>query len=544
MAIQTESPVIIGHEDPFDRVGLAARAPRGTSDDVFGAFSIEKFATVSGLSYTHEDAQGWYDYLARFATPNFWYRDGGVQVWAYEQTYDNWQDTYGMDAVNAVYHSGHGNMSASGVFEAPLGGVWDGRSWAYSTNMRLGDEQANYIFWSTCLSLRVLDGHNPINTWHNSNLGFRMLFGFETTSVDDPNYGKFFWEQWNRPQPFWQAWCDASWRISHSQAPSVVAVGADQADATNRLWNERLLYWEHVPRNWYQWVWYNAARGVGARRERSLELPDEALIAELRPVEMSAPRVRDLAERFGVEGAVPDLPAGTALRIGDGNGNGPALGVRPNGGFEIRFGAPTLDEDQRAPRLSRAHEIAGEAIRQYGLDEDVELAFDQVRHTVSAGGSTEDREHVAKPRVVETTVQYRQVVNGLPTVGADQGLVQITIGNDGQLTRLVSTVRPVERLSDRPLTTTASPGDNGSIARPRSADAGPERLLAEAWRDKLGRLSSRGVAAFGTSPVPGTTEIGYELGNGTARLVARREVEVDFGDGLATRYVVTAPILD
>ena len=543
MAVQAESPVMIGHQDPFDRAGLASRAPRGTSDDVFGAFSLETFHSVSGLSYTHEDAQGWYDYLARFASSNFWYRDAGVKVWAYEQTYDNWQDTYGMDAVNAVYHSGHGGMASNGVFRAPLGGVWDGRSDAYSTNMRLGDEQVNYIFWSTCESLRVLGGHSPIRTWHDSNLGFRMLFGFETVSVDDPNYGRFFWEQWNRPQPFWQAWCDASWRISHGQAPSVVAVGADQADATNRLWNERLLYWSHVPRNWYQWAWYNAARGVGGRRERALELPDQALIAELRPAVMPAPRVRDLAERFGVEASVPEVPAGTALRLGDGNG-GPTLGVRPNGGFEVRFGSPPVDDDTPAPPLSKAHEIAGNAILQFGLDEDVELAFDQVRHTVTAGGSAEDREHVAEPRIAETPVQNRPVINGLPTVGADQGLVQVTIGNDGQLTRLVSTVRPIERLSDRPLTTTTSPGDNGSIARPRSADASPERLLADAWRHQFGRLAARDAAIYGTAPVPGTTEIGYDLRNGTARLVARREVEVDFGDGLATRYVVTAPILD
>jgi hypothetical protein len=512
--------------NPLHMESRAAAAPRGVSDDVFGAFSLETFHNVGSLSYTHEDAQGWYDYLAQFNQGNFWYRDGGVNVWAYEQTYDNWQDTYGMDAVNAVYHSGHGAMLSNGTFWAPLGGVWDGRSDAYSTNMRLGDEQANYIFWSTCESLRVLGGHNPIRTWHNSNLGFRMLFGFETTSVDDPNYGKFFWQQWNKPSPFWQAWCDASWRISHGQAPSVVAVGADQADATNRLYNERLLYWNHVPRNWYQWVWYNAARGARAQRDRSLRLPDEALIAELRPVEITESRVRALADRYGMD-------------PGD-----PMLGMRAAGGHEVRLSEPQPEDPTEAPPLSRARALADDAVAEYGLNETVELAFDQIRHTMTAGASTKDRDHVAAPRAIETTVQFRQVINGLPTVGADLGLVQVSFGNDGRLTRIVDTTREIDRLSDRPLTTTTSPGENGSIARPRSADAGPERLLNDAWGRQFQRLAARGTAPQATTPVPGTTEIGYELGSDKARLVARREVEIDFGDGLATRYVVTAPILD
>src|SRR5215207_11407222 len=127
-------------------------------------------------------------------------QDGNVQVWAYEEDFDNWEETYGLDSVLAVYHFGHGGMDGNGVFFAPLGGTWDNRSDALSTNMRLGNEVVNYVFWSTCWSLRVKDGHNPIRTWHDSNLGFRMLFGFETTSVDDGDYGRFFWEEYNRPK--------------------------------------------------------------------------------------------------------------------------------------------------------------------------------------------------------------------------------------------------------------------------------------------------------------------------------------------------------
>src|SRR5262245_31548981 len=95
----------------------AAPAPRAAkvvvngSNDFYGANSLETFSSAGGLSLTHEDAQGFLDYPTSFAGKgaNYWRKDSGVQVWAYEEAYDNWQDTYGMDAVMVFYHSGHGN---------------------------------------------------------------------------------------------------------------------------------------------------------------------------------------------------------------------------------------------------------------------------------------------------------------------------------------------------------------------------------------------------------------------------------------------------
>ncbi len=91
---------------PFGTAEAAAAAT-----DLYGAFSIRDFADGSApLPQTHGDAQGWLDYLAQFQPANFWYTDTAVQSWAYGETWDNWQDTFGLDAVNAVYHSGHGGM--------------------------------------------------------------------------------------------------------------------------------------------------------------------------------------------------------------------------------------------------------------------------------------------------------------------------------------------------------------------------------------------------------------------------------------------------
>ena len=68
-----------------------------------------------------------------------------------------------------------------------------------------------------------------------------MIFGFETVSYDNANYGSYFFEEWNKNKSFSQAWLDASWRIAHDQGPTAAACGATQAEAQDRLFNERLF---------------------------------------------------------------------------------------------------------------------------------------------------------------------------------------------------------------------------------------------------------------------------------------------------------------
>ncbi len=314
---------------------------RGASDDVFGAFSLETFADASSLSYTHEDAQGWYDYLAKFDTGNFWYRDANVKPWAYYEEYDNWDDTYGIDAVLAVYHSGHGTMDSKGVFWAPPGANWGGLgTWAHSDLMRIGNEQANYIFWSTCLSCRVLDGHSPSRTWQAANLGFRMLFGFETVRVDNPNYGRFFWEEWNKGKSLSTAWMDASWRIAHDQAPSVVASGVNQAKASDRLFNERTLEWPHVSNSWYWWRWHDAARSVNTPSRRpNLRIPSQAGSIRFARAMLSGDRLRSIVNGIGlpirIPRAVTATKGGVSIREGEAT-----VAMSMDGTFSARLTEP------------------------------------------------------------------------------------------------------------------------------------------------------------------------------------------------------------
>ena len=306
----------------LDAANPFASQPSGiqaVSTDYYGAFSLEKFAAAGDLTYTHEDAGGWLAYVERFQARNFWYQDAGVGAWAYYEEYDNWQDTYGIDAVMAAYHSGHGNMDGNGVFYAALGTNWGGLGTnAVSSRMALGNEQVRYLFWSTCFSLRVLGGHNPIRTWYGPNLGFRMLFGYETTSVDAPNYGRDFWNQWNRGKSFSLAHLDMSWYdVSHNQAPSVVACGATPAEAQNRLFNERNFFWDSVSKAYWHWRWYYAAGSALAQRGTNLALPQRLATAQLAPPTNGSQALDSVLRRvpvgLQVRGAVPMMPSGTVV---------------------------------------------------------------------------------------------------------------------------------------------------------------------------------------------------------------------------------------
>jgi len=219
-----------------------------------------------------------------------------------------------------------------------------------------------------------------------------------------------------------------------------------------------------------------------------------------------------------------------------------------DGSFEAQIARPNR-ENRDQLTLRQATSAAEDAIRSYGLDEQVELTFDRVRLGATASASADGSE-VAEPSVTETTVQYKQSINGLPVVTPDAGSVRLTIDNDGTVTGVHSSVRPVDQLTDRPMDTTASPPEPGSpsegpIARPRATDAaGYEQLLAQAWARRVASgWAVRGEMPLGFTVVPGSTEVGYDIRGNTTSLVARRAIEADFGGVLRKRYWVTVPLL-
>ncbi len=527
-------------ESPF----LSQRATKAVingSDDFYGACSIETFLPgVGNLTYTHEDAQGFMDYVTKSKAGNFWMKDAGVQAWAYEEANDNWQDTYGADAVMAFYHSGHGNMDSNGVFQAPMGGTWDNRSWAFSNAMSLGDEQVRYLFWSTCYSLRVLGAHTPIKTWHPANKGLRMIFGYETTSVDDPNYGKYFWEEWNKGKSFCKSWLDASWRISNQQAPAVCATGATAQEAQNRLANERLFQATAGSNKFYQWTWYNAAKAA-SKAAGALKIPAKPMAAILGGRDPEA-----LCYRLGAALGASKKSAGNVSVDGSGNfllkDKRLQLFVGADGRFDVQLAKANFDNENRIDP-EKARKAAENCINDLQLHQDAQLVLSNILFCNTQGASSKGSGTLGESRVVETIVEFRQEIDGYRTVSNGSGVVRVGVDNDGNITSVHNSTRPVLDLSVKPHSVVPAPSvaSNGRAANPTSAAA-----LEQAFEDKLDQLKqgsgqSRSAANDATLV---QSEIGYDIYANRGQLVARRTYELDMGEGFKKMYKLQVPLFD
>lgn len=529
-----------GPEKPFESPPAAKRGMKAYSGDYWGTFSLEKFAHAGSLRYTHEDAWGWLKYLEKFHPRNFRYIDQNVRIWAYYEQYDNWQDTYGMDAVMAVYHSGHGGMTGDGRFLVPLGADWGGQgTTAWSDQMRLGNEQVRYIFFSTCLSLRVLGGHNPIRTWSKANQGFRMLFGYETVSYDDPDYGSGFWKHWNKGKSFSKAFMDASWyEVSHRQAPSVVACGATKSEAQNRLSNERYFYWGAVKHNWWWWCWYNAAASATSARTLSQKLPDNILIAELAPRIVDGNYVKSVLSHhnldFRLPAAVQATPEGTFfVREGD-----TLAAFESDGSYEIQLASANLENTNQISTM-RAAQIAMDFVQQQGLDRD-DLTFDRILLAQSGGGTEDGSGQLEGPYVTETTVQFTQMINGLPVLLPNKGCVAVTVDNDGKVTNVKNSIRSIDRMTEKLKNSFEAPDED----RPITSIKEPEEALGEAWQEHMRHILLRGRMPVNFAVVPGTYEIGYTIRGNEAVLAARNDIEVNCGNGFLKRYRLEVPLYE
>jgi hypothetical protein len=537
---------IKGLESPIAVVNKKkTKATISGSADYYGACSMETFYDASSLGLTHEDAQGWIDYVTKFKAGNFWRKDANVGVWMYEETFDNWLDTYGIDAVMAFYHSGHGNMRNDGTFEFPLGNNWGGRSWGDSKNMSVGNETARYIFFSTCLSCRVHDGHNPIRTWHGPNKGFRMLFGFETTSVDDPAYGKFFWEEWNKGKSFSQAWLDASWRISNRQSPSVVAVGRNSEDARARLFNERYFYQNAVERSYYWWRWYD---GIGTRlaAPRGSEKPIKDLKIALfdKNYKPLTAQVKSSVSDLGIPMTVfgnPSLDASGNMCY---KSKGKLVTVTPEGFVNIHLANHNYKNESPISQQAAVAK-AEDFVKSLSL-KNVDLKATHVYKGYACSGSTKGSGSVDDVKTVETMIDFRQYINGVPVINAGSGKVRITIDNDGKITNALIAVKPVKGFESS-LNGKKQPPDPSMTKSIKKELLESDESRNEAFRDLLNNTKNQRANAllFKDQRVEVVRDkVGYDISGNYGSITAHREVEISYSDSLSKRLKLRLPIVE
>jgi hypothetical protein len=512
-------------ENQFGPLGDFRPGARG----IVGACSIESYP-IGSLRHTHADVQGFLSWLEhQGATPNFWFKDGEVLARDYLKETDNRQDTYGMDADCIFYHSGHGMTLDDGTFCVPMAVGWHDRFVAKSTEMMVGDGHCRYLFWSTCQSLRVSDGHTPQRTWGGSNRGVRMIFGFDTSTVDNPLYGQYFGLYRDAGHSFTTAWLKAGLAISTAQIPTVAAwaASADEAKAIlngERDFSDARTSPDHV-------VWCSAKPGAQSRRPHQ-RMPARVAMARLAPVHDRP--VREITSQFAFDpprGRMRGSAAGLVARDGDRQ-----LTMHADGTVNVRLSALDRVSDCGLA-ASEAYTVAEAAVREYRLGRDESLVLEHVIPLMAGSATTARPDQPAEQWRSGFMVRYRQVIDVAPVLTPQAGTVDLVVGNAGSVVSITDTVRPVEALQEGMVGAPAGPG------RPSRGADHPEALLSGAIAELVLKTSAGKEPAVTARPVPGTAEYGYEVEGKCARLIAHCLVELDYGNGCRKRHRVQTPVV-
>lgn len=499
--------------------------------NIHGETSVENFrGTQNNLSHTHESASGFREFLGQWYWANFHYRDLDVMNELFHdaggayRNYDLWPrngvDT-GIDAVRVAFHSSHG-VTSNNVFFTSMGAKnYYGEMDARSDWMALGgnwnsysDERLRYMFWDACNSVMRSGGNNPWSTWATRSRGIRFVFGYETTSIDSPNYGWYFWEEWSKGKTFRNAFFDASWRISRSQSPALVAFGANYSEASYRRDNERYLYPEAVANNWAAWSWCDS-HVIYSNLNAS---PGEALAdgSRVSKIEVtgrgnSNEEVTEIANAFGIqlpdESAIKSRPADIKMVRTDAL----TLVVEKNGNFELMLNTPEQESDTDAGLsdellIARAEQMADQLSFIEGQYLRVGVVRDLYENAGTGGSEGEER-------VMEKTIVFDQTINGTPFIDPEAGHLEITFGaRTGQVKRIRNTLKAVR---------VATSDDEVASARIMALDEARQAALA-AFRRAAG---DRDEITSSAEMTQDSEAVGYQMIDGKATLVYRAHIK-------------------
>lgn len=263
-------------------------------------------------------------------------------------------------------------------------------------------------------------------------------------------------------------------------------------------------------------------------------------IAKLRPPDQQYKL--DVMKKFGIEmpsemvhfhGLIHAERSGISLAFGN------------EGSYDVHLAKPNLSNSEQIP-LDKARSIAHETIRIFKLDRNVSLVFDGLLHS-SEGGQGSGSVSIGiieiegSQLLTQTTILFRQVIIGFPVLTPGMGELTISVDNDGSVIAISSSVRQVKEIIC-PLRKTliASPKYGPENLPDIPARKEYEKSLDDAMRKLLASRVLQGQAPVQFNIIPGSTEIGYDIRGEEAIPIARRAVEIDFGEGYHKRYWVIA----
>jgi Family of unknown function (DUF6345) len=169
-------------------------------------------------------------------------------------------DVHWADNVDFVHFSSHGGTDARNVFHGYFGSKVDACNWR-SDQARYGDDwNLEYLCIDACNSLELTG--DVIAVWSGTFQRLHQIFAF-TDLVSDSWWtggrGYGFGRRAGDNEVLSDAWLDECYSFWLDDNPVAMAAGRSQADAINRLDNERVFSgFDDIPRNqvaWFQWKW-------------------------------------------------------------------------------------------------------------------------------------------------------------------------------------------------------------------------------------------------------------------------------------------------
>ena len=364
-----------------------------------------------------------------------------------------------------------------------------------------------------------------------------MIFGYETTSIDAATYGRYFGEEWKKNKSFTRSFLDASWRISHNQVPVVMASGANQAEAVNRLNNERLFNGGACPKGWYQWQWIGALPARAMAEPLKLPKAMNALILDKN--QFDEERMSKIAAHLGCT----KTQAETILFDRFGNrlidSKKMRMNVNEEGALNIYFGEANV-ENKQAIEEQKAISIAKSMVKELGFDKNIELALGNIRNRLTCGGTEKGSGQLDQPSNVETIVQFRQTHNGVKSINSDHGLITVCVDNDGKITNLYNSTKLILGETDKPAAVIKAP--KSPVNHPKAVEE-----TFEAKINKI-KLAATPILKNGKLKAMGDDKtlheyIGYDFSENLGVIVHQKDVEITFPDDFKKRYKLRVPVM-
>ena len=91
---------------------------------------------------------------------------------------------------------------------------------------------------------------------------------------------------------------------------------------------------------------------------------------------------------------------------------------------------------------NKALKLAEGFISELGLAKGIKLEQATTYHTMQGGGNAKTEE-LYDPKVIETIIQFRQEHDNLKSVNSGHGLISVAVDNDGKITRVFSSLKPI-----------------------------------------------------------------------------------------------------